>query len=451
MRIGLFTDTYLPQVSGVATSIMTLKTELEKMGHMVFIFTTTDRDIEGFDDWTIIRLPSVPFLSFKERRIAYGGFSDAIEIARRYQLDIIHTQTEFSLGFLGLEIGKRLDIPVVHTYHTKYEDYVRYIAKGMLVRPGMVKYYIKNFLRNKVDGVICPSEVAKGTLQAYKIKSQLRVIPTGIELSKFDRPEIDDAVMRDLRHKLGIADDETMLLSVSRISYEKNIQAIIEQFPIVLEKTDKIKLVIVGGGPYEEELRKQIEKRRLGHAIVMTGMVQPADVALYYKAADFFISASTSETQGLTYIEALACGTPILAHGNPYLEHVVDSPVYGQLFYRESEIPDAILKAQNRPKMSEEDLARKRLEVSAQTFGERVYQFYLDLQIAHRHNKTVQKIQLSDAASIRKLDEGATIIVGPSKSIPKHLSLKTVDRSKRVIKVSRKRLKTIRRLFSKKS
>ena len=139
MRIGLFTDTYFPQVSGVATSIRTLKTQLEKMGHSVFIFTTTDRDVDRYEDWQIVRIPSVPFFAFKDRRVAYRGFSKALEIAKQYKLDIIHTQTEFSLGLLGIAIARELKIPVVHTYHTQYEDYVRYIAKGMVIRPSMVK------------------------------------------------------------------------------------------------------------------------------------------------------------------------------------------------------------------------------------------------------------------------------------------------------------------------
>ena len=108
MRIGLFTDTYFPQVSGVATSIRTLKTQLEKMGHTVFIFTTTDRDVDRYEDWQIVRIPSVPFFAFKDRRVAYRGFSKALEIAKQYKLDIIHTQTEFSLGLLGIAIAREL-------------------------------------------------------------------------------------------------------------------------------------------------------------------------------------------------------------------------------------------------------------------------------------------------------------------------------------------------------
>ena len=136
MRIGLFTDTYFPQVSGVATSIRTLKTELEKLGHTVFIFTTTDKDVNRYEDWQIIRIPSIPFFAFKDRRIAYRGFTKALAIAKQYKLDMIHTQTEFSLGLLGVWIAKELRISC--------DSYLSYpsmkimcviLLRGMVIRP----------------------------------------------------------------------------------------------------------------------------------------------------------------------------------------------------------------------------------------------------------------------------------------------------------------------------
>ena len=306
MRIGLFTDTYFPQVSGVATSIRTLKTQLEKMGHTVSIFTTTDRDVDRYEDWQIVRIPSVPFFAFKDRRVAYRGFSKALEIAKQYKLDIIHMQTEFSLGSARIAIARELRIPVVHTYHTQYEDYVRYIAKGMVIRPSMVKYIVRGFMSD-LDGVICPSEIVYDLLLKYKVAAEKRVIPTGIELEKFQRPEITEDDVADLRSKLGIASDETMLLSLSRVSYEKNIQAVLAALPSVLEEDDKVRLVSWADfGPYLPDLKSQAKKLGIQDKVVFTGMIAPSETALYYKAADFFISASTSETQGLTYLEALA-------------------------------------------------------------------------------------------------------------------------------------------------
>ena len=437
MRIGLFTDTYFPQVSGVATSIRTLKTELEKLGHTVFIFTTTDKDVNRYEDWQIIRIPSVPFFAFKDRRIAYRGFSTALEIARQYQLDIIHTQTEFSLGLLGVWIAKELRIPVVHTYHTQYEDYVRYIAKGMVIRPSMVKYIVRGFMSD-LDGVICPSEIVYDLLMKYKVKVEKRVIPTGIELAKFERPEITSENIADLRDKLGIAKDETMLLSLSRVSYEKNIQAILAALPAVLEENPDVKLVVAGDGPYLSDLKAQAKRLNIIDVIIFTGMIAPSETALYYKAADFFISASTSETQGLTYLESLASGTPIIAHGNPYLDNVINNKMFGTLYYEERDLAGAILEAViATPDLDEKNFAAKLYEISAENFGRRVYEFYLDLTISKDFNNDLYP----EVSASRRLAQSVMHLPQKAIALPVKGSARIFKASKRQIKNIQKYLK----------
>ena len=434
MRIGLFTDTYFPQVSGVATSIRTLKTELEKLGHTVFIFTTTDKDVNRYEDWQIIRIPSVPFFAFKDRRVAYRGFSTALEIARQYQLDIIHTQTEFSLGLLGVWIAKELRIPVVHTYHTQYEDYVRYIAKGMVIRPSMVKYIVRGFMSD-LDGVICPSEIVYDLLMKYKVKVEKRVIPTGIELAKFERPEITSENIADLREKLGISNQETMLLSLSRVSYEKNIQAVLAALPAVLEENPDVKLVVAGDGPYLSDLKAQAKRLNITDAVIFTGMIAPSETALYYKAADFFISASTSETQGLTYLESLASGTPIIAHGNPYLDNVINDKMFGTLYYEERDLAGAILEAViATPDLDEKSLATKLYEISAENFGRRVYEFYLDLTISKDFNN-----DLYPEESVSKRLAKSVIY------LPKKAIALPVNGSARMFKASKRQIKNIQK------
>lgn len=437
MRIGLFTDTYFPQVSGVATSIRTLKTELEKLGHTVFIFTTTDKDVNRYEDWQIIRIPSVPFFAFKDRRIAYRGFSTALEIARQYQLDIIHTQTEFSLGLLGVWIAKELRIPVVHTYHTQYEDYVRYIAKGMVIRPSMVKYIVRGFMSD-LDGVICPSEIVYDLLMKYKVKVEKRVIPTGIELAKFERPEITSENIADLREKLGISNQETMLLSLSRVSYEKNIQAVLAALPAVLEENPDVKLVVAGDGPYLSDLKSQAKRLNITDAVIFTGMIAPSETALYYKAADFFISASTSETQGLTYLESLASGTPIIAHGNPYLDNVINDKMFGTLYYEERDLAGAILEAViATPDLDEKSLAAKLYEISAENFGRRVYEFYLDLTISKDFNNDLYP----EESVSKRLAKSVIYLPQKAIALPVNGSARMFKASKRQIKNIQKYLK----------
>ena len=433
MRIGLFTDTYFPQVSGVATSIRTLKTELEKQGHAVFIFTTTDKDVNRYEDWQIIRIPSVPFFAFKDRRFAYRGFTKALEIAKQYQLDIIHTQTEFSLGLLGIWIARELKIPVIHTYHTQYEDYVHYIAKGMLIRPSMVKYLVRGFLHD-VDGVICPSEIVRDLLSKYKVKVEKRVIPTGIELAKFERPEIKEENLLELRSKLGIQEGEKMLLSLSRISFEKNIQAVLVAFAQVLKEEEKVKLVVAGDGPYLDSLKEQAGKLNIQKHVIFTGMIAPSETALYYKAADFFISASTSETQGLTYLESLASGTPVIAHGNPYLENLINDKMFGTLYYGERELAGAILEALiATPDMSEQNLADKLYEISAENFGKRVHEFYLDAIISNNFEHELHDGQPVTQRFLK------TILY-----IPQQAVTSPVKESNRILRASRTQLSSIR-------
>lgn len=433
MRIGLFTDTYFPQVSGVATSIRTLKTELEKQGHAVFIFTTTDKDVNRYEDWQIIRIPSVPFFAFKDRRLAYRGFTKALEIAKQYQLDIIHTQTEFSLGLLGVWIARELKIPVIHTYHTQYEDYVHYIAKGLLIRPSMVKYLVRGFLHD-VDGVICPSEIVRDLLSDYKVKVEKRVIPTGIDLAKFERPEIGPQQLRVLREKLGIKEDEKMLLSLSRVSYEKNIQAVLAAFSEVLNEELKVKLVVAGDGPYLDNLKEQALQLNIQDSVIFTGMIAPSETALYYKAADFFISASTSETQGLTYLESLASKTPVIAHGNPYLDNLITDKMFGTLYYQERDLAGAILEALiATPDMDPKLLAEKLYEISAENFAKRVHEFYLDAIISNNFEKELT----GDQPITKRFLKNVFYLPQQAVTMP-------VKGSKRILKASRKQLNSFR-------
>lgn len=146
MRIRIVYGYLFPQVSGVATSIRTLKTQLEKMGHNVFILLRLIEMLIAMKTGRLFVFLVCPSLLLRIVEWLIVAFSKALEIAKQYKLDIIHTQTEFSLGLLGIAIAHELKIPVVHTYHTQYEDYVRYIAKGMVIRPSMVKYIVRGFM-----------------------------------------------------------------------------------------------------------------------------------------------------------------------------------------------------------------------------------------------------------------------------------------------------------------
>ena len=384
MNIGLFTDTYFPQLSGVATSIKTLKDALEEQGHNVFIFTTTDPHIKkGTIEPNVFRFSSIPFVSFTDRRIAFRGFFEATKVAKEVKLDIVHTQTEFALGTIGKYVAHQLKIPAIHTYHTMYEDYLHYVLNGHLLRPYHVKQFTRGYLKN-MDGVIAPSERVEALLERYGVKIPIRVIPTGVDIKS-----MNEADNRDIRAELDIDKDAPVILTLSRIAAEKKIDHILDVMPDIIEEFPKVKLVIAGDGPDVKMLKEHVERLTLEDYVIFTGAIAHEDVGNYYKMADLFVSASDTETQGLTYIEALAAGTQCVVYDTDYTEHVFDDEMYGKIFTTKKEmLADMVwYLRQGKIKIPQDKLENKMDQVSAKHFGLEVYDFYQDVinkyQIEH--------------------------------------------------------------------
>ena len=373
MNIGIFTDTYFPQISGVATSIKTLKDALEKQGHNVFIFTTTDPHVQkGAVEANVFRFSSVPFISFTDRRVAFRGFFEATKVAREVKLDIVHTQTEFALGMIGKYVAHQLKIPAIHTYHTMYEDYLHYVLNGHLLRPYHVKQFTNVYLKN-MDGVIVPSERVEKLLKRYKVTIPMKVIPTGVDIESLNQP-----ITNDVRHDLGIEPDAQVLLTLSRIAGEKKINRILNALPEIVDEFPKACLVIAGDGPDLEVLQEQVERLTLEDNVIFAGDVPHEDVGSFYKMADLFVSASDTETQGLTYIEALASGTRCVVYDTDYTERVFDDKCFGEVFTRPSEMRDEILDylRESPSEIPADKLAKKLDQISAKRFGSDVHQFY---------------------------------------------------------------------------
>ena len=373
MNIGIFTDTYFPQISGVATSIKTLKDALEKQGHNVFIFTTTDPHVQkGAVEANVFRFSSVPFISFTDRRVAFRGFFEATKVAREVKLDIVHTQTEFALGMIGKYVAHQLKIPAIHTYHTMYEDYLHYVLNGHLLRPYHVKQFTNVYLKN-MDGVIAPSERVEKLLKRYKVTIPMKVIPTGVDIESLNQP-----ITNDVRHDLGIEPDAQVLLTLSRIAGEKKINRILNVLPEIVDEFPKACLVIAGDGPDLEVLQEQVERLTLEDNVIFAGDVPHEDVGSFYKMADLFVSASDTETQGLTYIEALASGTRCVVYDTDYTERVFDDKCFGEVFTRPSEMRDEILDylREGPSEIPADKLVKKLDQISAKCFGSDVHQFY---------------------------------------------------------------------------
>ncbi len=382
MRIGLFTDAYHPIVSGVSVSLEILKNELIKLGHEVFIFT--HEHPMQIEDSSIVRCKgkTLPMKSMKEYKVSKVTNKQVNKVLE-YNLDIVHCHTEFSMGRLGRRAARKAGIPVVHTYHTMYEDYCHHITKTF-ARPlrFISKVYSKRFA-NSADQVIFPTIKVKRTFDRYGFTKHSEIIPTGIYLDRFRRINFSDVEINELKESLGLAKEDFVWLFLGRLSREKNIESMIKEFgKLNLPKNNK--LLIVGGGPDIELFKKLVIKLNLSKQITFTGMIKPTLVPVYYHLANLFVNFSDTETQGLTFIEALASGLPVLAKYDDNLEGVIIDHFNGLTFNEVSEFRDTFYTlTENKVKFDEiSNNASKAIErFSAQNFAlsiERVYKETLE-------------------------------------------------------------------------
>jgi len=324
LNIALFTDTYYPEINGVANSVYILKKELEQLGHTVYVFTTTTPGSPEYEH-NVFRVPSIPFALITERRVGLFYQPKLASIIKKLDLDLIHTHTEFSLGIFGRLMTRELKIPMVHTYHTIYEDYTHYLTNFKTL-DRRAKAFARVFTKiccNTVEQVIVPTKKVKDLLINYRVHKQISIVPTGVDLKKFDPELYSQEDVEQLKKQYQIDEHDKVMLYLGRVSKEKNIAEIIEAMPEYMSKRENVKFVIVGSGPEMDILKQMVSERHLEDKIIFTG-AQPWDnIGLFYQIGDVFVSGSTSETQGLTYIEAMAAGLPVVARKDRCLDDIL--------------------------------------------------------------------------------------------------------------------------------
>lgn len=333
MKILITTDLYKPSINGVVTSVLNLSEELIKMGHDVKIMTLS-RTIHSHKSDNVYYIKSIPVNVYPDIRATVLLYDQLINELISWNPDIIHSQCEFFTYTYGKYISKKTKAPIVHTYHTMYEDYISYLKINKKYSRQVVSFMSKNRLKDATV-IIAPTNKVKKTLLAYDITKDIKVIPTGLNIVSFEI-NFDEKDKEKLRDKYFIPNDADMLLYLGRIGEEKNIKELLVNFKSLQAKRDNIYLLVVGGGPYEKSLAQEIKDLSLDTKVIMTGMVEPKLVPLFYKAADIFVSASQSETQGLTYIEALASGLPLVCRYDECLDKVLIDG-YNGFYYKDEE------------------------------------------------------------------------------------------------------------------
>jgi 1,2-diacylglycerol 3-alpha-glucosyltransferase len=390
MKILITTDTFSPMINGVVTSVKNLYKELKSHGHEVKILTlspTGNEKVEG----DVYYIKSIPIGVYPDARIKVPLYNKLINEVMKWGPDVIHSQTEFSMMLASRYIANKLNVPQIHTYHTMYENYLDYLLGGKLISKNISVKITKRML-NSLDGVIAATHKTKNTLLNYGVSKPIYVVPTGIELSKFQR-ELSLEDKQTIMKELKLSQSDRIIAFVGRIAEEKNISEIVTLLPDVVKVCNQVKLLIVGGGPYLTQLQDQVKNLNLEDNVIFTGMIHSDEVYKYYKMAEIFVNASTSETQGLTYLEALSSGCPVVCKYDPCIDGVIEQGENGYSYSEKGEfsryVNEILGNANLRNKMSDHAIMKTK-EYSSGIFANEV----LDKYWSTIHAKKEAKVSL---------------------------------------------------------
>jgi 1,2-diacylglycerol 3-alpha-glucosyltransferase len=308
MRIGIFTDTFTPQINGVTSILEELDRVLRQAGHDVYIFAPAYSRAQRNENGRIFRFPALTAYFHKDSRVVIPY--DRRAFAAFPQLDVVYSHTPVSMGLLALRVARRYNLPHVHTYHTLFTEYLHYLPR--LIRPTRrMAERISAAFCNRCDAITTPSHAMRAELLKYGVQKPIYVLPFGVDTAPFERP-----LRTDVRAALGLAPEEFFLLYAGRLGTEKNLHFLLRAFRVLLDRwagPQPIRLVLAGDGPHRPLFEEYTQELGLTERVLFTGFIPRDDLIDYYRAADLFVFASKTETQGLVLMEAMAAGLPAVA------------------------------------------------------------------------------------------------------------------------------------------
>jgi 1,2-diacylglycerol 3-alpha-glucosyltransferase len=344
MNIAIFTNNYLPNPYGVTQSVESFRRQLEKNGHSVFIFAPNYKNYKDKNP-RVFRYPALD-IEFKIKFPLAIPYSRRIDkILEHLKIDIIHSQHPNLLGTAAMKWARKKNIPLVFTWHTLYDQYAHFVP--FLPAKMVANYIIKKAVRyaNDCDFVITPTESVKKIIQNWEVTNKnIETVSSGVDEENFVNP--NGKIIRD---KHGIKDDEVLLLLVSRLTKEKNVEFILDSLIPLLKRCrgvhpikcaegvptksgfNRVKFLITGGGDLVPKLKKTVADNNLDDKIIFEDVVGRRGIKNYYAAGDIFVYASKSETQGMIITEAMYCGLPIVAVDATGVSDLVENNVNGVL------------------------------------------------------------------------------------------------------------------------
>ncbi len=309
LRIGLFTDTYAPQVNGVSISLQLVSEGLQRRGHQVTIFAPK---FPGYKDDQpgVMRLPSLKYLNDPPIYVAVLGTPRSTWSLTRKHFDVLHAHSPLTVGFLAYLTASTKNLPLIYTYHTSITDYTHYLK--VIGGTSIIRHAARWFSTtstNLGDQIVVPSPKFHRLLLEQKVKRPIHIIPNGIDLSNFKAVKNPGS----FRSRLGLSPDAPMLLSVGRVDPEKRLDFLIDAFDRIADRIPDAHLVFAGDGSARKKLQEHAAAVRSNSRIHFLGMVNRAELPDLLHDATVFLSASTTEVHPISVIEAIASGLPMIA------------------------------------------------------------------------------------------------------------------------------------------
>ncbi|MEQ2520714.1 glycosyltransferase [Ruthenibacterium sp. CLA-JM-H11] len=366
MRIAIFAETYFPFISGIVTHIQTLKESLEESGHEVLIVTASPKTNRHYVKDGVLYCPAIPM-----KRIYGYGFSnplnlERLKIIREFNPDVLHIHTEFSMGIFAQFAARKLKKPIVYTLHTMYDDYLFYVAPHKfgqkMVKPAAHLYFRST--ANKATEIIGPSLKVVEFLRRCGVERHINIIPNTVDLSDFLPQNVSPDDISSVRKTLGIREGDTAICFVGRLGKEKSIDTLIEFFAQNCKGNEQYKLFIIGDGPEKNNLARQIQDLNVTSQVKLLGRIEHASLPPYYHACDLFATASLSEMNSISMLEAMASGLYVLQRLDIYNKNQIEAGENGETFTSSKEF-GALVFAQ--AAMTAEQKAERRERVTAFT------------------------------------------------------------------------------------
>ena len=309
MNIGIFTDSFTPEINGVVTSLQLFIAEFRRLGHEVFIFAPNNHLRTAHCAETNTR--QYPAMLFWGKQVRLSLPIIRSGAVAPLNLDVIHVQTPGPIGLAGIRVARKLKIPAVYTYHTRVERYAQYYLHLPAWLEKSTLALVANRIYNKHDAIIAPSEGIKNGLRKYVTKP-ITVIPTGVDIAA-NRSAADRVDAAKVLRQFGLTMDHDFCITASRVGKEKNLRFIIDAFPAIKKQCPRAKLLIAGNGPDKKSLLAYARTVAAATDIIFLGFLSHAELFSLYRAAKVFLFASQTETQGMAIWEAMSLGLPVVA------------------------------------------------------------------------------------------------------------------------------------------